>query len=148
MPDSYLLSLEQRIRTLLTVPGHSLSESSKDQCSEVSRLLGHWMLEEEASLSVFILKGVGVSGDPEKAHELLMVKKNLVLIFIDPTVWQFFPSAKSIFLESIIDENQGKELLTVMYGGNWELVEEIFYDKEEKIFLEQTIRENMKEYFL
>jgi len=139
--------LEHRVRQLLSLPTHSLSETAADQCSEVARVCAHWILEVTPTVQVFIMKGVGIFGDGERAHELVMVKYESLITLIDPTIWQFFPDAQSMLLVDEADDYRANALLMDMYGGIWGKVEEVFYDGKERLFLEKTIRKNMKEYF-
>ena len=119
-----------------------------DSCSEVSRLVAGWIKTLDKSDRVLIMKGVNVR-DTQKAHDILAViaADNQVYI-IDPTIWQFFPLAKSILVFTSNNIEVALDKIKVIYGGQWLKSEEfIQLDKnEEKKYLDiisQNIRENL-----
>lgn len=120
-----------------------------DSCSEVSRLVAGWIKALNELSRVLIMKGIDVCGT-KKAHDILAVitADNQVYV-IDPTIWQFFPQAKSILLFVVSDINLALDKIKAMYGGQWSESEELIrMDKnEEKKYLDiisQNIRENLK----
>lgn len=121
-----------------------------DSCSEVSRLVAHWIKISDKSNQIFILKGVHVCGT-KKAHDILAVltAKNKIYI-IDPTIWQFFPKKKSILVFILEDINIALDKIKKMYGGWWSK-SEIFtqlnkLEKEEYLnIISQNIKENLKQ---
>ncbi len=135
-----LLPVDQQDR-----PGILLSDS----CSEASRLVGGWIKKLDESSRILIIKGIDVC-DTQKAHDILAVitTDNQVYV-IDPTIWQFFPEAKSILVFVADDINIALDKIKTTYGGQWSESEEfIKIDKdEEKKYLDiisQNIRENLK----
>ncbi|MEX0918451.1 MAG: hypothetical protein WDZ85_00555 [Candidatus Paceibacterota bacterium] len=151
MNKNVIKKIEERIIRLLPVgrrnqPGILLADS----CSEVSRLVAGWLKALNQSNRIFILKGFDVCGT-DRAHDILAIitDKNQVYI-IDPTIWQFFPPAKSILVFALDDIDTALDKIKVMYGGQWSKNEEfIQLDKEqEKEYLDiisQNIDENLKQ---
>lgn len=120
-----------------------------DSCSEVSRLVANWIKKLDKSNRILIMKGDNVCGT-KKAHDILAITitDNQVYV-IDPTIWQFFPQAKSILVFVVNNINIALDKIKVMYGGQWAESEEfIEMDKnEEKKYLDiisQNICENLK----
>ncbi|MBU1017521.1 hypothetical protein KKA33_00650 [Patescibacteria group bacterium] len=150
MNKDIIKKIQKQIIQLLPVgqrnqPGILLADS----CSEVSRLVAGWIKILDKSNRVLIIKGINVCGT-QKAHDILAVMtiSNQVYI-IDPTIWQFFPQAKSISVFILDDINTALTKIKTMYGGQWSKNEEfIWMDKgEEKKYLDvisQNIRENLR----
>ncbi len=120
-----------------------------DSCSEISRLVAGWIKVLDKSNQIFILKGIHVCGT-KKTHDILAIitTKNQVYI-IDPTIWQFFPKAKSILIFTLDDINLAFDKIQTMYGGQWSKSEEFiqFNKEEEEKYLDiisQNIHENLK----
>lgn len=148
MSEDIIKKVQERVTQLLPVgqrnqPGVLLADS----CSEVSRLTAGWIKEIDKSTRILVIKGANVC-DTKKAHDILavIIQNNQVYI-IDPTIWQFFPQAKSILV--FISENidTALEKIKKMYGGQWMKSEKfIQMDKnEEKKYLDiinQNVREN------
>lgn len=111
-------------------------------CSELSRLVGVWMLEKDSKIKVTILKGHLVFGK-NLYHDILMIEKEKILYLFDPTIWQFFKNEKSIFLGSFKKLEGAFEKLKKKYGGSWE-ISEIVNKNADKEKLEKIIIKNIK----
>lgn len=120
-----------------------------DSCSEMSRLVASWIKEKDKSSRLLILKGVNVCGT-QKSHDILAVltSDNDVYI-IDPTIWQFFPKKQTILLFISNNLDKALEKIKKLYGGKWQVSEEIFQisptDREKYLdIISQNISENLK----
>ncbi len=102
----------------------SLYHLSQDNCSEVSRLIGCWLLKKYPKSSITVIKGNQVMRT-KKAHDVLIVGHNHHYYILDPTIWQFFPRKKSIFV-GISESMKGcLEILPMKYGGTWSASEKM-----------------------
>ncbi|MEI7741521.1 MAG: hypothetical protein WCJ29_03385 [bacterium] len=122
---------------------------SKDSCSEVARLAGCWILDSSPKTSAFIAQGVGVSGDRNLKHDLLVVQSfNHGYRVIDPTVWQKFPLKRNIEMGATPSLKEVFAFLHEKYGGRWHISEEIKtknYPSVERTKLTGMIRDNVRE---
>ncbi len=120
-----------------------------DSCSEISRLVASWIKILDKSNHVLIINGINVCGT-QKAHDILaVITVNNQVYIIDPTIWQFFPHAKSILVLISDNINIALDKIKIKYGGQWLKNEEfIQMDKnEEKKYLDiisQNICENSR----
>lgn len=144
--DELVKKIQERIIGLLPIewrdrPGVLLADS----CSEVSRLVAGWIKKIDETSHIFILKRINVC-NTQKAHDILAVTINNQIYIIDPTIWQFFPQAKSILVFISEDINVALDKIKEIYGGEWGESEEfIQIDKnEEKKYL-SIISQNVSE---
>lgn len=134
---NFLEQIEQRVRDLLSgYPSKSLSEASRDNCSEVSRLVGCWIQEQEPEAVMTILKGEDVC-DKHTAHDLLAVRLKKTTYLLDPTIWQFFPDSQSILMGEGPTLADALELAKDQYGGTWSLSE----DFDANVYSQDTLQE-------
>jgi len=151
MDQNLIKKIQRQIIQLLPTnlqkqPGILLTDS----CSEVSRLVANWIKILDKSSQIFIIKGISVCGT-KKAHDILaVITVNNQVYIIDPTIWQFFPQAKSILVFILKDINLALDRIKEMYGGQWSKNEKfIQLDKnDEKKYLDivsQNIHENLKQ---
>ena len=151
MDQNLIKKIQRQIIQLLPTdlqnqPGILLTDS----CSEVSRLVANWIKILDKSSQIFIIKGIHVCGT-KKAHDIIaVITINNQVYIIDPTIWQFFPQAKSILVFISDDINIALDKIKTMYGGQWSKNEKfIQLDKnEEKKYLDivsQNIHENLKQ---
>lgn len=150
MNKDLIKKIQKRIIQLLSVdqqnqPGILLVDS----CSEVSRLVAGWIKILDKSNRILIIKGVNVCGT-KKSHDILAVitVDNQVYI-IDPTIWQFFPQAKSILVFTLDNIDIALDKIKTIYGGQWLKSEEFIRmnkneEKEYMDIISQNIRENKK----
>lgn len=151
MDQNLIKKIQRQIIQLLPTdlqnhPGILLTDS----CSEISRLVANWIKILDKSSQIFIIKGVRVCGT-KKAHDILaVITVNNQVYIIDPTIWQFFPQAKSILVFISNNINIALDKIKTMYSGQWSKNEKfIQLDKnEEKKYLDivfQNIHENLKQ---
>lgn len=95
-----------------------LSITSVDNCSEVSRLVGCWILEKLPQVKIYVLKGTHVQ-NTKRCHDILAVEYNKMIDLIDPTVWQFFKNKKSIFIKTTDNLPNSLFEANKFYGGKW-----------------------------
>lgn len=117
----------------------------KDSCSEVTRLVAGWLLEEGLPYNFFIYKGENVFGT-NLSHDVLILSNNEETIIFDPTIWQFKPEAKSILIAILTNKSEVIKKLIDTYEGNWFLSERItkISEEEKEEFLD-IIYKNAKE---
>jgi len=112
-------------------------------------LVAGWIKIIDKSNRILILKGDGIC-NTKKAHDILaVITTNNQVYIIDPTIWQFFPQAKSILVFISDNINIALDKIKAMYGGQWAESEEfVQMDKnEEKKYLDiisQNISESLK----
>lgn len=138
-----LKQIEERVIELLSEnPGPSLTESSKDNCSEMSRLVGCWIQEQKPEAAMTILKGEDVCGR-HTAHDLLAVTLKKTTYLLDPTIWQFFPDSQSILVGEGRSLADAFELAKNQYGGTWVLSEEFDANAYSQDTLQEIILKNI-----
>jgi len=116
-----------------------LSLRAKDNCSEASRLVAIWIKRKFKKAELFILKGEYV---PKKYHDILAVQLDSKFYLIDPSVWQFFKSKRSIFMGEFDSITDMFLYAKKTYGGKWKSVEKLKNFKEEKKLV-KMIRNNL-----
>jgi hypothetical protein len=120
MDEKFLEKIQKKVVALLQILSDNLQVAAKDQCSEMARLVGCWVLDEHPEYKVQVCKG---TFSDESAHDILVVEDGEVLFLIDPTVWQKFPESENIFVGSA-DSMQGVvSLIEKKYGGTWKISE-------------------------
>jgi len=120
-----------------------------DCCSEISRLIIGWLFAYDNNYEFYILKGDNVLSS-DKSHDILVVKKGSEISIIDPTIWQFFPKAKTILVYGGNDIKSGIDKIKRKYKGNWNLgkQESIPDSDTQKMYIniiKSNIIENVKE---
>lgn len=115
----------------------------RDTCSEVSRLVGLWILEKHPECSVFVYKGVDVL-HTKQAHDVLFVTcepadQGMIL---DPTVYQFFPEVEHMLVDTC-DKEKLPGTLSSMYGGQWGYSEMLTPDAYQERQLEEVLRQSL-----
>ena len=118
-------------------------------CSELSRLIIRWFYSYDKTYRFYISKGTDVMSG-QMAHDILIIKKNDTYSIIDPTIWQFFPDAKSILVYNGDDLEKGIDNIKRKYKCNWVLgeQEEIPDDKTAKEYtkiIKCIINDNLKD---
>ena len=88
MDKRALKQLQNKILILLRQKNKPLYLFAKDNCSEVARLAGCWILEKMPTAQVFIAKGDRIMGRKNKSHDVILVNNKEGIHIIDPTVWQ------------------------------------------------------------
>lgn len=140
MDKKFFNTIQKRVIDLLLTLSNDLQTAAQHKCSEISRLVGCWILSQHPTFSVLILKGEFEDGS---AHDVLGISSGEDFLIIDPTVWQIFPQEESIFVGEAKDMSAGLKVLSNKYGGMWKLSEELKrcskdYEKE----LLSSIRKN------
>lgn len=116
MDKKFLEKIQKRVIDLLKTLSDNLQTAAKDQCSEVARLVGCWILVEHPKYKVHIFKGELSDG---LAHDVLIVDDGEKLFLLDPTIWQIFPESDNVFIGSVGDISEVIYLLREKYGGIW-----------------------------
>ena len=124
----------------------SLFYLSKDNCSEISRIVGYWFLKNQKNTKACILKGDNIKFGKKQSHDLLLILEKNKLFLIDPTVWQFFRYKKSIFWGEFNKMSEIFIFLKLKYGGKWKISERVEKEEIKKILvaLKKIVRENIK----
>ena len=129
MTDQYISQIQNRVITLLRSyeieTSKSLNLLVEDACSEVSRLVACWILNDYPSVKTSIAKGKNVQNKNEFCHDVLLVEKNNQITIVDPTIWQIFPEKQSILLKTVTSISEVLNFLTQQYSGTWKISETI-----------------------
>lgn len=122
-----ILNLQNKVIKFLKACDNNLPLNllSEINCSEISRLVGCWVLEKKSSARVYILKGTNIKFGKNKSHDILMVYKSDKIYLIDPTVWQFFKNKKSILIKETNNLLDALMHINKIYGGKWNISENI-----------------------
>jgi hypothetical protein len=111
---------------------------AKDNCSEASRLVAIWIKRKFKDAQLFILKG---QYKPKKYHDVLAVQLADKFYLVDPSVWQFFKTKRSILIGEFDDMTDVFAFAKKTYGGTWKSVEKLKNFREEKSLI-KMIRNN------
>jgi hypothetical protein len=134
MNEEYIKLIQERVIGLLKGKNNkSLFALAKDNCSELSRLTGVWILQDYPGADVFILKGEDINKNDGKSHDVLAIKDQDKYYVIDPTIWQFFKDCKNILVDMTDSIEKVFHKLELKYGGNWKISEKMKPTSEEQI---------------
>lgn len=109
----------------------SLKDLSEDNCSELSRLAGCFVLESYSGIAVYVLKGDKVFGK-KKSHDIVAIQKDNRVCILDPSVWQFFPRKRSIFVSDEKNFQDSLKTAKKIYDGTWKVSEKLSLRKCQK----------------
>lgn len=147
MDKKFLNKYQKNITALLKKWGGNkpLGVLCEDSCSELSRLLSCWIVKEYPKVVISILKGNRVF-NTKRSHDIVLVEGDKKSFLVDPSVWQFFKSKKSILVGEINSTEEALNLASNTYKGKWQVSEKIEKNicKESKE-LERIIRLNAQE---
>lgn len=134
---------------ILDLSPSKLGTDFKYCCSEICRLIIKWFSNYDMSYKYYILKGANVMGG-KMAHDILIVKKGNEVAIIDPTIWQFFPDAKTILVYTSNSLQEGINYANKKYNCNFvlggpEQVPDQDIEKEYLDIIKSIIRENIKD---
>lgn len=73
MDKKFIENIQKRVTDLLLTLSDNLQVAAKDQCSEVARLVGCWILNDHPEYKVQICKGE-LSG--KLAHDILIIEND------------------------------------------------------------------------
>lgn len=96
----------------------------EDSCSELSRLLSCWTIKEYPKATISILKGNGVF-NTKRSHDIVLIEGDKKFFLVDPSVWQFFKSKRSILVGEIKNTEEALKLARNVYKGKWQVSEKI-----------------------
>ena len=146
MEKEFIRHIQKQVIGLLrTYSNKPLCISSKDNCSEVARLVGCWIFKKFPTCKMSILKGKNIQGTKNQNHDILAVEYNKNIDLIDPTVWQFFKNKKSIFIKTTNNLEDGLFEAEKYYGGKWNVSEILKVNDYKKDELKKMIVSNIKE---
>ncbi len=117
--------LQNKIVALLRQKNKPLYLLAEDNCSEVARLAGCWILEKMPDAKIFIAKGDRIMGGKNKSHDVILVDSKKGVHIIDPTVWQFFKNKRSIAITMTETVESALYALEKIYKGKWKISEKI-----------------------
>ncbi|MBI2064725.1 MAG: hypothetical protein HYT62_01585 [Candidatus Yanofskybacteria bacterium] len=120
MDNNFMENIQRRVMGLLLTRSGNLQVAARDQCSEVARIVGCWILDEYPEHGVQICKG---TFSDESSHDILIIDDGKLLFLVDPTIWQKFPESENIFVGSVNDMPGAVSFLEEKYGGTWKLSE-------------------------
>ena len=143
MAKEIIKKIQKRVVNLLKTLSNDLSVAAKDQCSEVARLVGCWILNGNPEYKIQICKGELSGG---MSHDILIVENDKLLSLLDPTIWQIFPTSKNVLIGSVDNMSEVIGLLRKKYGGTWkisEIIRECDETYQQKLLL--IIKKNSQE---
>lgn len=120
MDKKLIEKIQKRVVNFLLTLSDDLQTAAKDQCSEITRLVGCWILNEYPEHRAQICKGTLSDG---LVHDVLAIEDGKKLFLIDPTTWQIFPKSDSVFIGSVRNVPEAIWLLHKKYGGMWKISE-------------------------
>lgn len=129
-----VLRIQNFVTKILRTSGggtKSLQKLSEDNCSEISRLTGCFILESWRGVSVYVLKGNRVFGG-KKSHDILAVQEEGAVHLLDPSVWQFFPRKRNILVSDEKNLQDSLKTARKMYRGTWKISEKLSLQKCQK----------------
>lgn len=140
-----LVKFQRQIVKILNKSKKPLYISSKDNCSEISRLLGYWFIKD-CNYKAYILKG-NVFNSTNIFHDILVIEYKRMFYILDPTIWQFFKYKKSIFID--LQGNLDKCILFAnsFYKGQFIVSEYLNINNFSKTKLLKVINSNLKSIF-
>lgn len=147
MNQENVKKIQSRVIELLTSQGEAtLNILAFDCCSEMARLAGGWIQEMYKPDKLFILKGIDLKNG-DHPHDVLAISKDTNISVVDPTIWQFFPD-RGIFVGEYRTLKETASELNKIYGGRWELSEELkniteMQTKEWETLINETLAENL-----
>lgn len=106
----------------------SLSKITKDNCSEISRYIWVEITEKYwANTNPFILKWHIIINDKKVIHDILGFYYENIIHIIDPTIRQFFPRKRSIYVLSSKESfEETIDLLNNKYWWDWKVSERLY----------------------
>lgn len=141
--ERYIESLQNYVVSLLRKGNESkpLWMLAKYNCSEVSWLVGLKVAQDLGEKSdPFTLKGDVNNGieKAENAHDILgyFDPDSKDFVILDPTIWQFYPEAESIFIGSFETIEKAIAEVSKHYQGDWKLsyrIKDIHEDVSENL---------------
>ena len=146
MNNNLIKQVQRRVIKLLKKKDKPLYLLAEDNCSELSRLVGCWILEKIPDSKIFIAKGENVMNLKNKCHDIVLAENYNKVYIIDPTVWQFFKNKRSILIGTEQDIKRALNNLRNVYKGNWKISEELGKkDCKQKDEWETIINQNITE---
>lgn len=127
------------VRIFKNGPKKPLYLCAKDNCSEASRLVAIWIKRKFKNAELFILKG---QYKPKKYHDILVVQLADKFYLVDPSVWQFFKTKRSIFMGEFGSMADVFSYAKKAYGGTWKSIEKLKNFREEKKLI-KMIKNNL-----
>lgn len=127
MDKEFIRCIQKRSLNLLRKYGGNkpLYLLAQDNCSELSRLVGCWILQKQPKVKMFILKGQRVANIKNKCHDILAVEYYDKIYLIDVTVWQFFKYKRSILIGIADNLKESWMIAKKIYKGNWHVSERL-----------------------
>lgn len=123
MNNIYLKTVQNKVKKILKSENKSLFLTSKDNCSEMSRLVGCWILKDFPTINASILKGENIMNATNKNHDILAIEEKNKFYLIDATVWQFFKNKKNILLTTKNSIEECLQFAEQFYKGKWSISE-------------------------
>ena len=132
------------VKLLRTENRQPLSVNSKDNCSELARLTGCWIMKKCPTSKASILKGRKIL-KTRKSHDLLIVEDHGISYIIDPAVWQFFKTKRTILIGQTTNSTNCLIIANKIYGGDWQISEKFGIKKYDPAKLIKIVNTNIKQ---
>jgi len=124
----------------------SLKYLVADSCSEISRLVGCWILAKYPKANVYVSKTFKKIPKIGSYHDLLIVEYKKEIYIIDPTIWQIESCKRNILIFVCDTIDNALVRLKKLYGESWEISEMISPSKctvRQQNKLKLIIKDNM-----
>lgn len=135
------------IHLLKKVGDRPLPILAQKYCDEMACLAGNWILDELPNARMYLVKGII---DRHIHHDLLIVEQGGKAYVIDPVVWRFFKTKKTLLVATKRAMPEALTEVQRIYHGIWRISErmeksgfERRHDWERRI--ERKIDEAMQE---
>jgi len=123
MNKELIEQVQKMMATLLGKVGDKpLTVLSQKYCDEIAHLAGNWILDELPHARIYVIKGII---DRSAHHDLLIVEYGGKAYLIDPVIWRFFKTKKSILVNT---KHTMPELLSEIqkiYKGIWRISDRV-----------------------
>ncbi len=146
MEKEYIKLVQKKVVGLLKSNSNKpLFLLAKDNCSELSRLAGSWILQDHLNANAFIMKGEGINNNKKLSHDVLVIESQSKFYILDPAIWQFFENSKNILIKITDSIENVRQDLERKYGGRWKISEKLGTVSEEQVNeWKKIIQENIK----
>lgn len=152
MDTAYIFYIQKRLLSFLYYHSNHtsnspLSELSKYLCSELSRIVGYWIIKEyyPNRVQIIILKGDNVLGNIAASHDVLVVRYRKYFYIFDTSIWQFFPKVETIFLGKYVNLSTCIHKLRNLYKCQWAVSEIILkFNSKDYYSLIKILKKSLK----
>jgi hypothetical protein len=123
MTKELIEQIQKKMVSLLKKVGDKpLPMLTQNYCDEIAFLAGNWVLDELPNARVYVIKGII---DHTTHHDLLVVEYGGKAYVIDPVIWRFFKTKKTILVTTKSTMTEALAEVQKLYQGIWRISERI-----------------------